>query len=345
MSFTKSPTSGLIYVSDQAPGIRRLRCGKGFIYRYASGRRVSDTRILQRIRKLAIPPAYRNVWICLDARGHLQATGRDARGRKQYRYHPAWRGFRDKGKFDNLVAFGKALPGIRRRVRHDLALPGLPREKVIATVVALLDKTLIRVGNENYVQENGSYGLTTLRSRHLKREPGGLRFVFKGKSGIEREVALDDRRLARIIRSIHKLPGQILFQYLDDSGARQPIDSNAVNQYLRDAASSEHGDAFSAKDFRTWGATLLATGLLGKQALPEHGGVRARQRMVNDVIKEVAAVMGNTPTVCRSSYIDPEVIDGWLEGDLHTRPSEAHGRGLEKAVIRYLAKRHRRKRR
>jgi DNA topoisomerase IB len=331
----------LIYVSDHEPGIRRIRRGNGFVYRHHAGRLVADRRILDRIRTLAVPPAYIDVWICVDPRGHLQATGRDARGRKQYRYHPDWRIFRDKGKFENLVAFGRSLPRIRRCARRDIALPGLPRDKVIAAIVMLLDKTLIRVGNESYARENGSYGLTTLRSRHLKHERGRLRFVFRGKSGIDRDVELDDKRLIKIIRRIHKLPGQKLFQYIDDQGFRQPIDSTAVNQYLREAARSEDSELFTAKNFRTWGATLLAAKLLARQVLPKQVGIRARKRVINDVIKEVAATLGNTPAVCRSSYIDPPVVEGWLDGGLrHYSLEKLRGSRLEAAVLRYLKRRH-----
>lgn len=333
---------GLVYVSDQEPGIRRVRCGKGFAYRHCTGRPVADRRILERIRSLAIPPAYKDVWICVHPQGHLQATGRDDRGRKQYRYHPNWRQFRDAGKFANLAEFGRALPLIRRKVRRDLALPGLSHDKVIATVVALLDKTLIRVGNENYVQENGSYGLTTLRSRHIKHARGRLHFIFKGKSGVERDVELDDKRLVKIIRRIHRLPGQKLFQYLDDNGVRQPVDSSAVNQYLREAVGSQDVDSFSAKTFRTWGATLLAAKLLGRLPLPDKGGARARKQMVAGVIKEVAAAMGNTPAVCRSSYIDPCLITDWLEGGLSGQTfSRLQGSRLDRALVRYLEKHHR----
>jgi DNA topoisomerase-1 len=327
----------LIYVSDREPGMRRVRRGKGFVYRHIKGRLVADRRVLDRIRKLAIPPAYRDVWICVDPRGHLQATGRDARGRKQYRYHPDWRSLRDDGKFEHLVAFGEALASIRRCVKRDLALPGLPRDKVIAVIVTLLDKTLIRVGNETYARENGSYGLTTLRSRHLKHERGRLRFVFKGKSGVERDVELDDKRLIKIVRSIHKLPGQMLFQYLDDEGHRQPVDSSAVNVYLHEAAGSGDSEWFGAKSFRTWGATLLAAKLLSRHPVPKKGGARAQTRIINDVIKEVAATLGNTPAVCRSSYIDPQITEGWLDGSLRRRSLEKlRGSRLEGALLRYL---------
>jgi DNA topoisomerase-1 len=329
---------GLVYVGDREPGIRRIRRGKGFAYRQPSGRLVADRHLLTRIKKLAIPPAYVDVWICTNPRGHLQATGRDARGRKQYRYHPAWRSLRDKGKFENIETFGSALPFIRRRAKHDLALHGLPRDKVLATIVTLLDKTLIRVGNEHYARENGSYGLTTLRSKHLKHERGRLRFVFRGKSGIERDVELDDKRLTKIIRRMHKLPGQKLFQYVDDDGLRQPVDSSAVNQYLREAAESVDA-ALSAKHFRTWGATLLAAKLLAKQSVPETGGVRASTRVINEAIKEVALTLGNTPAVCRSSYIDPIIMKGWLDGHLHHYSlDKLRGRRLEEALLRYLKK-------
>jgi DNA topoisomerase IB len=330
---------GLVYVSDQQPGIRRIRRGKGFVYRHHAGRVIANRGVLERIRKLAVPPAYVDVWICVNPRGHLQATGRDARGRKQYRYHPNWRIFRDKGKFENLIAFGRSLVRIRRRVRRDLALSGLPREKVVAAIVMLLDKTLIRVGNESYARENGSYGLTTLRSRHLRHERGRLRFVFRGKSGIDRDVELDDKRLIRIIRNIHKLPGQKLFQYVDDNGLRQPVDSSAVNQYLREAADSPDSDSYTAKNFRTWGATLLAAKLFAKQPLPK-GTIRARKRIISDVIKEVAATLGNTPAVCRSSYIDPRVVEGWLDGGLnHYSLEKLRGGRLEAALLRYLRRR------
>lgn len=330
--------AGLVYVSDAQPGIRRLRRGKGFGYRDADGQPVTDKAELARIRALAIPPAYEDVWICANSDGHLQATGRDARGRKQYRYHPDWRELRDHGKFDRILAFGAALPTLRRRTRKDLALTGLPREKVLALLVRLLDETLIRVGNESYARDNRSYGLTTLRSRHVRVVRGRLRFCFKGKSGQEQEVELDDTRLTRIVRRVQHLPGQRLFQYLDDAGERQPVDSGMVNDYLHAAC----GEAFSAKDFRTWGGTAHAAGVLACTPLPEKGGERARRHALVEAVKQVAEVLGNTPAVCRKSYIHPEVFEGWRDGSLQraiTQACAGKPRELEKATLRFLRQR------
>jgi DNA topoisomerase I len=329
---------GLVYVTDAQPGIRRQRSGKGFGYRGADGRSIRDPVELQRIRALAIPPAYFDVWICVNPRGHLQATGRDARGRKQYRYHAHWRQLRDHGKFDRVLAFGATLPKLRRRVRRDLALPGLPREKVLALIVRLLDDTLIRIGNDSYTRDNHSYGLTTLRSRHVRAERGRLRFAFRGKSGQEREVELSDKRLARIVRRVQQLPGQRLFQYLDDDGQRQPIDSGEVNDYLREAC----GEDFSAKDFRTWGGTVQAAGVLACTPLPERGGERARRAALAAAVKQIAAVLGNTPAVCRASYIHPQVIEGWEEDTLARAipaSAAAHPRQLEQCTLRFLRRR------
>jgi DNA topoisomerase IB len=326
---------GLVYVTDAQPGIRRQRCGKGFAYRNADGKAVGDSGELQRIRALAVPPAYVEVWICANPRGHLQATGRDARGRKQYRYHAHWRQLRDHGKFDRVMAFGDALPALRRRVRRDLALPGLPREKVLALIVRLLDDTLIRIGNESYARDNHSYGLTTLRTRHVRAERGRLRFTFRGKSGQEREVELSDKRLARIVRRVQQLPGQRLFQYLDDDSQRQPIGSGEVNDYLREACGAD----FSAKDFRTWGGTVQAAGVLACTPLPEQGGERATRALLAAAIKQVAAILGNTPAVCRTSYIHPQVIEGWLDGSLAgavPASAAAHPRQLEQCTLRFL---------
>jgi DNA topoisomerase I len=329
---------GLVYVTDEAPGIRRLRRGKGFGYRGVDGKAIRDRDELQRIRALAIPPAYVDVWICDNPRGHLQATGRDARKRKQYRYHAHWRELRDHGKFDRLLAFGDALPALRRRVRRDLALPGLPRDKVLALIVRLLDETLIRIGNESYTRDNHSYGLTTLRTRHVRAERGRLRFAFRGKSGIEREVELTDRRLARIVHSVQQLPGQRLFQYLDDDGQRCPVDSGQVNDYLREACGEQD---FSAKDFRTWGGTVQAAGVLARTPLPQKGGERALRATLATAIKEVAAILGNTPAVCRASYIHPLILEGWQDGSLQRAvPGSAasHPRQLEQLTLRYLRK-------
>ena len=327
--------AGLVYVHDDQPGIRRQRCGKGFSYRDADGRCIRDKEPLQRIRALAIPPAYVDVWICANPRGHLQATGRDARQRKQYRYHAQWRALRDHGKFDRVLAFGAALPALRRRVRRDLARPGLPREKVLALIVRLLDDTLIRIGNEGYARDNKSFGLTTLRSRHVRAERGRLRFAFRGKSGQEQEVELSDRRLARIVRRVQQLPGQRLFQYLDDDGQRQPIDSGEVNEYLREVC----GETFSAKDFRTWGGTVNAAGVLACTPLPESGGEQAVRSTLAAAIKEVAAILGNTPAVCRASYIHPLILQGWQDGSLQRAIAPAvanHPRQLEQHTLHYL---------
>lgn len=329
--------AGLVYVSDRQPGIRRLRRGKAFRYVDADGRPVTAADALARIRALAIPPAYEDVWICADPRGHLQATGRDARGRKQYRYHPRWRALREHDKFDRVAAFGAALPALRRRVGRDLARPGLPREKVLALVVRLLDQTLIRIGNECYARDNRSYGLTTLRSRHVRVARGRLVFTFRGKSGQDHALVLDDRRLAAIVRRVQQLPGQRLFQYLDDTGAREPVDSGQVNDYLRAVC----GTDFSAKDFRTWGGTVHAARVLAATPLPASGGERARRRALAAAVAEVACVLRNTPAVCRASYIHPRIFEGWHDGSLQrafASPCRSL-RELERRTLRYLERR------
>src|SRR5690606_3639041 len=336
--------AGLRHVTDAMPGIRRRRAGTGFSYRRASGARVDDAATLARIRGLAIPPAWTEVWICPHPRGHLQASGRDARGRKQYRYHPDWSAVRGNGKFDRVVAFGEALPGLRRRLRRDLAKPGYPREKVLAIVVALLGETLVRVGNPEYARENRSYGLTTLRNRHVEFLRGGrARFRFRGKGGLDHEVELDDRRLVKLLRGCRQLPGQSLFQYRDDDGVLVPVDSGKVNDYLRDAT----GDAFSAKDFRSWGPTLAAFPRLARTTLPYRAdgrpaGERALAGLERAVVKEVAAALGNTPAVCRKAYIDPAVFAGWREGSLQRAAANARGeRQWESAALRFLRRAHR----
>ena len=324
---------GLIYVRDDEPGLRRRRRGKGFVYLDADGRRVTRAADLERIRALAIPPAYVDVWICAHPRGHLQATGRDARGRKQYRYHPRWRRVRDEGKFVHICAFGKALPRIRRKASADLALPGWPKEKVLALVVRMLDRTHIRVGNESYVQENGNYGLTTLRTRHARVESGRLRLSFRAKSGKQSEVVLNDQRLARLVRRLQQLPGQRLFQYLDDDGQIHAIDSGMVNDYLRKAS----GGDFTAKDFRTWAGTVHAIGLLA--GVPPGESQRARQESVRQVVCAVASRLRNTPAVCRASYIHPRAFSGWEDGSLQRCVPAAlagHRRKLEQAALRFL---------
>jgi DNA topoisomerase I len=332
---------GLVYVSDLQPGVRRVRRGKGFVYYNHAGRPITNPRELDRIRKLAIPPAYTDVWICANPRGHLQACGRDARGRKQYRYHPDWRSLRDHGKFDRLLAFGKALPALRKRVRRDLALQGLPCDKVLALVIRLLDETLIRVGNESYARDNHSYGLTTLRSRHLRQERGRLHLVFTGKSGKKRDVVLDDKRLIQIIRRVQQLPGQQLFQYLDDDGQRHPIDSTMVNRYLSEVVGNGEQCEFTAKDFRTWGGTVAAAGILCCTPLPAKGGEKARRTVLANAVKQVAERLGNTPAVCRKSYIAPQLLDAWLDGSLHGKiPASvaAHRGPLERATLRFMKK-------
>ncbi|MGH8233757.1 MAG: DNA topoisomerase IB [Rhodanobacteraceae bacterium] len=334
----ESTAAALRYSSDTEPGITRRRAGRGFSYSSPTGRRVHDQKVLARIRALAIPPAYRDVWICRDPSGHLQATGRDARGRKQYRYHPGWRAWRDTEKYRRLVRFGKALPTLRRRLRKDLARQSLPRVKVLAVVVSLLMETRIRIGNGEYADSNHSYGLTTLRSRHAAfLRNGRARFHFRGKSGQEREVVLDDRRLARLVRACQRLPGQMLFQYVDDEDNRRPVDSTQVNAYIREAI----GDGFSAKDFRTWVGTLTAVALLAQTPLPENGDERAQRSTIAGVVKSVAAELGNTAAVCRKAYICPAVFESWRSGELHRLVSAAvvkHPRQLEKRALRMLGR-------
>jgi DNA topoisomerase I len=315
---------GLVYVTDQTRGIRRVRLKNPvkkapprFHYLGHTGRRIRDPRTLKRIAKLAIPPAYEDVWICSTPRGHLQATGRDARGRKQYRYHEAFRRARDDHKHSRMFSFGRALGRLRATVRRDLARRGLPREKVLALVVKLLDATQVRVGNAEYARSNGSFGLTTLRDRHARFPSRGKAVLqFRGKGGTEHEVMVDDATLAKLLRRCQELPGQTLFQYLDERGNRHAIDSGQVNDYLRERM----GEEFTAKDFRTWHATLHALTLLSKLPLPDKRSERALSRLTNDVIKEVAAALRNTPAVCRKSYINPAVFSAWRRGSLR-RPS------------------------
>ncbi len=297
-------TGRLRYVTDTAPGIARRRSGRGFGYRAADGGSVRDRPTLARIRALAIPPAWTDVWICAIPNGHIQAVGRDARGRKQYRYHPRWREIRDETKYARMIEFGRALPRIRRRVQDDVGRPGLPREKVLAAVVGLLEATLIRVGNEEYARQNGSYGLTTLRAKHVRVEAGRVRFEFRGKGGKPHVVALTDRRLARVVRQCQDLPGYELFQYVDDEGQRQTIDSADVNAYLRDVI----GQDFTAKDFRTWGATVLAAVAL--RGLDAGSPTRAKQHMAQ-AVAAVAQQLRNTPAICRKCYIHPAIFEAF----------------------------------
>lgn len=335
----------LRYVSVTDPGIRRARNGKGFRYFGPDEKAITDPGILQRIRSLAIPPAYQEVWICTDARGHLQATGLDARGRKQYRYHADWRVTRDSAKFERMVEFGEALPQLRRCLRRDLALPGLPQEKVLAVVVALLDSTLVRVGNVEYARDNQSFGLTTLRDRHAKFiSDGRAVLTFRGKGGIEHEVAINDRRLARIVRHCRELPGQRLFQYVGFDGLRHPIDSGQVNDYIARAMGAD----FTAKDFRTWGATERAIALMSGTPLPENASDSALAGCILDTVKIVATELRNTPAVCRKSYINPAVFEAWREGRLHRMVREdltRSPRKAERAALIFLRSQARRARR
>ncbi|MBV6812048.1 DNA topoisomerase IB [Xanthomonas campestris pv. pennamericanum] len=327
--------AGLTYVNDQQPGISRRKAGKSFSYRDADGQRIADADTLQRIRSLAIPPAYTDVWICAKPNGHLQATGRDARRRKQYRYHADWAQVRGEGKFERVIAFGTALPKLRRRLRRDLVLPGFPREKVLAIVVALLADTLVRVGNAEYARSNRSYGLTTLRNRHMEFLKGGrARLKFRGKSGQDHDIEVDDKQLVKLIRQCQQLPGQSLFQYRDDDGQLQPVDSGEVNDYLREAM----GEDFTAKDFRTWGGTLAALQRLARLPLPERSSERALKQVQNDVIREVADALGNTPSVCRKAYIDPCVFEGWRAGQLQAMATGVRGeRQWEAATLKFLS--------
>lgn len=301
---------GLRYVTDERPGIRRERCGHGFRYRTAEGRIIRDRHTLKRISSLVIPPAWHDVWICPLDHGHLQATGRDERGRKQHLYHPRWREIRDQTKFDRLMDFARALPGIRKQIRRDLTREGLCREKVLATVVRLLEVSLIRVGNDEYARDNNSYGLTTMKNRHAKVCGAKIKFQFRGKSGKEHTVEVEDRRIARIVRACQDLPGQELFQYLDDATQKHDVGSGDVNDYLREIA----GQDFTAKDFRTWAGTVSAATELRRMG-PADSETDLRKNVVA-AVKATAQSLGNTPAVCRKSYIHPAIIEAYLDGSL-----------------------------
>jgi DNA topoisomerase-1 len=308
--------AGLRYVTDAGPGIRRQKAGKRFRYIGVDGAPIRDKAEIERIERLGIPPAYTNVWICPLRNGHLQATGYDARGRKQYRYHPRWREARDENKYERMMAFGEALPRIRARVEEDLARPGLPREKALATVVRLLETTCIRVGNEEYAKQNDSYGLTTLRNEHVEVEGGKIHFHFRGKSGKEHAIDLKDPRLARIVKKMRDIPGHELFQYVDENGERRTIDSGDVNAYLHEIAGAE----FTAKDFRTWAGTVLCA-LTLREFVGDgegQGGLTETQAKKNVVqaIKTVAERLGNTPAICRKCYVHPAVLDTYLDGTM-----------------------------
>lgn len=324
--------AGLNYVSCSEPGIVRIKRGMGFVYRLPNGKLLKDRAELQRIRKLALPPAWRNVWICMNERGHLLATGIDARGRKQYRYHPRWREVRDEAKYNELVAFAGRLPRLRRQLAHDLALPGLCRDKVLATVVSVMERTAVRVGNDRYAADNGSFGLTTLLDRHAVIGREHVAFAFKGKGGKPYKAKIADRRLANIVKRCRDIPGQRLFQYVDAAGNYQPISSSDVNGYLRRVT----GIDVTAKTFRTWTATLLAARHFGKLTLGKTQA--ALKRQVNDVLSLVAQELGNTPAICRKSYVDPRIIDAYLANDLRrcSSGSTRHA-GLSAEECRLLA--------
>jgi DNA topoisomerase I len=329
--------AGLRYVSDTTPGIRRKRSGSGFTYTGPDGKTIKDPTTLNRIRSLAVPPAYTDVWICPSANGHVQATGRDARRRKQYRYHPRWREVRDETKFGRVLAFSEVLPRIRRRLQSDLSKQGLPREKVLATVVQLLDCTGIRIGNDEYARSNRSFGLTTLRDRHVEVTGSNIRFEFRGKSGKAYNVSLNDRRLARIVQRCQALPGEDLFQYLDDDGVRQTVGSGDVNDYLRAIS----GEEFTAKDFRTWAGTKLAVA-----ALTELGTWTSQRQAKSNILRaidRVADQLNNTRAVCRKYYVHPAVLDAYAAGSMlealqnGTRPAaRTELDGDEAAVARLL---------
>jgi DNA topoisomerase-1 len=319
----------LTYVSDLDPGIRRRKARSGFNYLDAEGKPVTAEATLDRIRKLAIPPAWTDVWIAPSEHGHIQATGRDIKGRKQYRYHERWRQVRDEGKYDRLIAFGRALPRLRKQIDHDLARRGLPREKVLAAVIWVMEITLIRVGNEEYAKANKSFGLTTLRDRHAKIGTEKAVFEFRGKSGKVHMTGFSDRRLARILKACQDLPGQRLFQYLDEDGHRHAVESADVNAYLRDVL----GEDFSAKDFRTWAGTLAAARALA--TLPACNTAGEAKKAVVTCVKAVAGVLGNTPAVCRKAYIHPAVLSAYEAGELTLKPGESD-RAFELAVLRFL---------
>ncbi len=302
--------AGLRYATDDKPGIQRKRAGTGFRYLDPEGRPIRDREALARIKSLVIPPAWEDVWICPMPLGHIQATGRDEKGRKQYRYHPRWRKVRDGTKYSRMMAFGRALPKIREQADRDMALPGLPSRKVLAAVVRLLEGSLIRVGNDEYAKSNHSFGLTTMRDKHVALEGATIQFAFRGKSGVHHEIDIHDRRLARIIVRCQELPGQELFQYLDENGNAQDVASADVNEYLREITGSE----FTAKDFRTWAGTILAA--LALQEFETFDSQAQAKKNVVRAIERVAERLGNTPTVCRKCYVHPAVLDAYLDGSM-----------------------------
>jgi len=311
----------LHYVDDTVPGITRKKLRGKFQYFDPQGQRITDPDEIKRLNALAVPPAYTEVWICADPRGHLQATGRDARGRKQYRYHVRWREVRDADKYSRLLEFGAALPKLRKQLEALLATPGFSRDKVMATVITLLDATLIRVGNTQYARDNRSYGLTTLRSRHVEVKGSAILFQFRGKSGIEHQITVKDQRLARIIKRCLEIPGQNLFQYLDDNGERHTVSSSDVNAYLQNLTGAD----FTAKDYRTWAGSALALAVLRERQWEPEADAK---RHVVEMVKSVAKQLGNTPAVCRKCYIHPAVLDSFLLGALAELPRPRTRRGL-----------------
>ena len=336
-----SRAAGLHHETDAGPGIHRIARGDSFDYVGADGKAVRDEETLARIRKLAIPPAWVDVWICASERGHLQATGRDARGRKQYRYHAKWRKQRDEAKYGRLIEFAEGLPALRKKVLTDMSLPGLPQEKVVATVVRLLDKTLIRVGNDEYARDNDSYGLTTMRSKHVEVKGATLTFEFKGKSGKVHSIDVSDARATRIVKQCRELPGYELFQYVDEEGEKRTVGSEDVNNYVRDAM----GQDFTAKDFRTWAGTVFCA-----TALAMVGGFEAEREAkanINESMRAVAALLGNTPAVSRACYVHPQLLEGYLDGSFQqhwiVKPSRARSeyklRPEEAATLSFLKRR------
>lgn len=326
--------AGLVYVTSEDAGLSRKRSGAGFSYRNAQGRAVRDKATLARIKSLAIPPAWTDVWISADANGHVQATGRDARGRKQHRYHPHFREVREAAKFDRLAMFAQALPALRKRIDADMRKHGLPREKVLAAIAHLLDTTLIRVGNDEYAKSNKSYGLTTLKDQHAKVEGDKLRFVFTGKSGKSWKLTVRDRRVAKIVKAAQELPGQRLFQYEDEAGEVQRVTSTDVNEYL--------GEDITAKDFRTWGGTVLAAAAL--QELGDADTQTLAKANLKSAIETVSQSLGNTPAICRKCYIHPGLMDAYLAGELKLPRSRRVGLSPHEAsVLAFLHHKHRRR--
>ena len=314
--------AGLRYISDTRPGIHRNPFRKSFRYTTPDGKPVRDPEILGRIKSLVIPPAWIDVWISPVANGHLQVTGRDVKGRKQSRYHPRWREVRDQTKYERMTLFGQILPTIRERVDHDLSLPGLSRPKILATIVQLMETTLIRVGNEEYARDNKSYGLTTMRNKHVDVDGSTVTFTFQGKSRVNHTIDLTDRRLAKIIQRCEDLPGYELFQYLDRDGTQHAIDSSDVNDYLREIT----GEHFTAKDFRTWAGSVLACVMLGE--FEAASSVTEAKRNVVQAIKEVAKRLGNTPSVCRKCYVHPAVLESYLSTPIASKTVESTERRL-----------------